>query len=62
MDTNDNIKTVKEKIEAICKEYNVALMPVVVHQGDRTFSTIDIVPTTAFKQQDEQSSSDTASE
>ena len=48
---NEVIKQAKEKIETICKEYQVTLMPVVVHQGDRTFSTIDIVPLAVVKQQ-----------
>lgn len=39
-------KQVKEEIEAICAKYNVALLPVVIHQGNRTFSSIDIVPAT----------------
>jgi hypothetical protein len=39
-----NIETAKVKIEAILKEHNVVLIPIVVHQGDRTFSRIDIAP------------------
>jgi len=51
MKPNENIKEVKDKIEALCKEYEVMLMPVIVHQGDRTFSTIDIVPLAVLNQQ-----------
>ena len=40
----ETLKTVKEEIETICKKYNCILMPVIVHQGDRTFSSIEIAP------------------
>lgn len=38
----DQLKTAKEEIEAICKKYSIALVPIVVHQGDKTFSSIEI--------------------
>jgi len=44
MEQNENIKQAKEELEAVCKKYDIVLMPVVVHQGDRTFSSIEIVP------------------
>jgi|LakMenEpi03Aug12_release.lakeMendotaPanAssembly.Ray.scaffolds.fasta_scaffold4363002_2 hypothetical protein len=40
---NKILKQVKDEVEAICKKHNVILVPVVVHQGDRTFSSIEIV-------------------
>jgi hypothetical protein len=40
----ETLKQSKEEIEAICNKYNITLMPVVIHQGDRTFSSIEIVP------------------
>jgi hypothetical protein len=40
----ETLQTVKEEIEATCKKYGVILVPVVVHQGDRTFSSIEIAP------------------
>lgn len=40
----ETLKSVKEEIEATCKKYNVILVPVIVHQGDRTFSSIEIAP------------------
>jgi hypothetical protein len=40
----ETLKTVKEEIETICKKYNCILVPVIVHQGDRTFSSIEIAP------------------
>ena len=33
----------KAELESVCDKYNVSLVPVVVHQGDRTFSSIEIV-------------------
>ena len=41
---NPNLETAKTEIEAILKKHNVVLVPIVVHQGDRTFSRIDIAP------------------
>lgn len=41
---NETIKQAKEELEAVCRKYQVNLMPVIVHQGDRTFSSIEIVP------------------
>lgn len=45
-----NFKQAKEELEAICKKYGVALVPVVIHQGNRTASSIEIVPATALQQ------------
>jgi hypothetical protein len=42
--TPDIAKQAKEEIEAICTKYGISLVPVVVHQGNRTFSSIEIVP------------------
>jgi glutamate 5-kinase len=39
----ENVKKAKEAIEAILQEQKVALIPVIVHQGDRTFSSVDVV-------------------
>jgi len=39
----ENIQKAKQAIEAILVEHKVALIPTVIHQGDQTFSTIDIV-------------------
>jgi hypothetical protein len=39
----EQIQEAKNEIEQICNKYNIALVPVVVHQGDRTFSSIEIV-------------------
>jgi hypothetical protein len=41
---NENIQKAKEELEAVCVKYDIALVPVVVHQGDRTFSSIEIIP------------------
>jgi len=42
--TQDIIKLAKEELEAVCQKHNIALVPVIVHQGDRTFSSIEIMP------------------
>jgi hypothetical protein len=47
----ETLKQAKEELETICKKYEITLMPVVVHQGDRTFSSIEIVPRQALQQQ-----------
>ena len=41
--TENEIKAAKEAIEAVLKEHGVTLLPVVVHQGNRSFSHIDVV-------------------
>jgi hypothetical protein len=41
---NPNLEAAKTEIEALLKKHNVILVPIVVHQGDRTFSRIDIAP------------------
>jgi len=48
---NETLKQAKQELEDICKKYEITLMPVVVHQGDRTFSSIEIVPRQALQQQ-----------
>lgn len=48
--SNEDLKQAKQELEAICQKYNITLMPVVVHQGDRTFSSIEIVPRRAAEQ------------
>lgn len=40
----ETLKQAKEELEAICSKYNIALMPVVIHQGNKTQSSIEIVP------------------
>ena len=40
----NQILAAKEQIQKILTEHNVALIPTVIHQGDQTFSRIDIVP------------------
>lgn len=41
---NENMAKAKSEIEEIVKKYNISLVPVVMHHGDKTFSRIDIVP------------------
>jgi hypothetical protein len=47
----ETLKQAKQDLEDICKKYEITLMPVVVHQGDRTFSSIEIVARKALQQQ-----------
>lgn len=42
--TNTNLENAKAEIEALLKKYEVILVPIVVHRGEKTFSRIDIVP------------------
>lgn len=46
---SEQIFKAKQAIEAVLAEHKVGLVPIVVHQGDKTFSSIDIVP---IKQED----------
>jgi ribosomal protein L9 len=39
----ENVKKAKEAIEAILQEQKVVLVPIIVHQGDQTFSSVDVV-------------------
>ena len=48
---NEDLKQAKDELEAVCKKYDIALIPVVVHQGDRTFSSIEIAPRAALQPQ-----------
>ncbi len=38
------LKQAKEELEAICQKHEIVLMPIVIHQGDRTISSIEIIP------------------
>lgn len=40
---NQNMAMAKSEIEEIVKKYNISLVPVVLHHGDKTLSRIDIV-------------------
>lgn len=47
---NNNLVKAKEEIETILLKYNIVLVPVVVHRGDKTTSRIDIAPVSEEKQ------------
>jgi hypothetical protein len=49
--TPEVLKQAKEELEAICKKYEIRLIPVIVHQGNRTVSSIEIVPLQALQQE-----------
>jgi len=38
------LSTAKSEIEAVLQKYNIVLVPVVVHFGEKTVSRIDIAP------------------
>jgi len=42
--TQETIKKAKEELEAVCTKHGITLLPVVVHQGNQTFSSIEIIP------------------
>lgn len=54
--TNDNLKQAKQELEEVCNKYDIILLPVIVHQGNHTTSSIEIVSRSSFVAQQEQSS------
>jgi hypothetical protein len=42
--TQDTMEIAKKEIEQICQKYRISLVPVVIHHGDRTVSSIEIIP------------------
>ena len=49
--SNDSLKLAKEEIETVCQKYDIVLMPITVHRGNETFSSIDLVPRSALRSQ-----------
>ena len=49
--SNEPLKFAKEEIEAVCQKYDIVLMPITVHRGNDTFSSIDLVPRSALRPQ-----------
>lgn len=49
--SNESLKQAKEAIEAVCQKYDIILMPITVHRGNETFSSIDLVPRSALRSQ-----------
>lgn len=47
MEENHPLANAKKELEEVLMKYNIVLIPVVTHQGDKTFSRIDIAPATA---------------
>jgi hypothetical protein len=43
---DEDIAKAKDEIEQILIKYKAVLIPVIVHQGDKTISRIDIAPVT----------------
>ena len=39
-----NMAKAKEEIEQILLKYRVVLIPVIIHQGEKTISRIDVAP------------------
>ena len=42
--TDEQLLAAKQEIEATLQKYNIILVPIVIHHGDRTISRIDIAP------------------
>jgi hypothetical protein len=40
----DKMVKAKKELEEILIKYNIVLVPVVIHQGDKTITRIDITP------------------
>jgi hypothetical protein len=40
----DKMVKAKKELEEILVKYNIVLVPVVIHQGDKTITRIDITP------------------
>lgn len=40
----EQLISAKQEIEEILKKYNIVLVPIVIHHGDRTISRIDVAP------------------
>lgn len=49
--SNEPLKFAKEEIEAVCQKYDIVLMPITVHRGNETFSSIDLVPRSTLRSQ-----------
>ena len=47
----ETLKQAKEEIETVCQKYDIVLMPITVHRGNETFSSIDLVPRSALRSQ-----------
>ena len=41
---NENLAKAKAEIEEILLKYKIVLLPVIIHQGEKTISRIDIAP------------------
>ena len=54
MDQQENLKLAKQELEIVCQKYDVALIPVVIHRGNDTVSSIDLVPRSVFRNQQQQ--------
>lgn len=42
--TPENVIKAKQAIEVILQEQKVNLVPIIIHRGEQTFATIDVVP------------------
>lgn len=47
----ETLQQAKEELEAVCTKYNIVLMPVIIHQGNRTISSIEIFPRPSVDQE-----------
>jgi aspartate carbamoyltransferase catalytic subunit len=60
--SNESLKQAKEEIEAVCQKHNIILMPITVHRGNETFSSIDLVPRSALRSQQQPADGQVVSE
>lgn len=44
------LRQAKAELEGICQKYDIVLLPLVIHQGDRTISSIEILPRSMMAQ------------
>jgi hypothetical protein len=44
------LRQAKQELESICQKHDIVLMPIVIHQGDRTISSIEIIPRAMMQQ------------
>jgi hypothetical protein len=48
--TDEQLVAAKQEIEAVLQKYNIVLIPITIHHGDRTFSRIDVAPAPSQEQ------------
>jgi DNA-binding protein YbaB len=44
--SDEELAKAKQEIEEVLQKYKAVLIPITIHHGDKTFSRIDIAPST----------------